>query len=177
MARNARIEIIDAIVTALLGIDGVGLVVRPGLLSDADAAAIGAVIADGKYAIELQIGHDEPENSGLSDTIGVERWKVPVGCYIHMPEPRPIVVFPDAEPRQKSYDELASEIHAAIYLLYRSPDKDPGRWEVSGVPLARGTSPMGGGGVYIDPDLATNVTEHAFEVSYAHTSGDPTQVR
>ena len=178
MATPVRTQIIDAIVAALQGVAGVGLVVRPGVRSQDGDAGIGQAVRSGEYAIELQLGHDEPENPGGADTIGVERWRMPVGCYIHLPEPPPFETpEPPGGPRQKSYDELASAISAAVYLLYRGASVDPGRWEVNGVPLARGTYPLGGGGVYIDPDLSTNVTEHAFEVSYAHTSGDPTQPR
>jgi hypothetical protein len=174
---TVREKIIDAVIAGLTGISGVGLVVPPGLRSENDAESIGAVVRGGQYAIELQVGHDEPEGD-ISDTMGVERWRLPVGCYIHMPEPPPTVTpDPPQEPYRKSYHALASEIGAAIYALYRSPSVDPGRWEVDGVPQARATSPLGGGGVYIDPDLATNVTEHAFEISYAHTSGDPTEPR
>jgi len=167
---TVRTRLLNAIVAAVGAVPNVGAVIRPGLTPEGLEEAVVAQTRGGKFAVEVLVAHDDPEGDA-SDTLTVQRWELPIGLYVHLPSPLPLR-SPDG-PERLSADEVASDIHAALYLLYMGPDTDPGRWVDADGPTARSTHPLGGGGVYIDDRMGTEVTEHAFVVHYAHQATDP----
>lgn len=166
---SVRTRILNAIVAAIEDISEVGVVVRPGLTPEDMAGVITEQITAGKCAVEMMVGHDDPEGDA-SDTFRVMRWEMPVGLAIHLPSPLPNRPSSD---EQYTADEYASLLHRAVYLLYMGPTTQPGRWPDAGGDTARHSFPLGGGGVYVDDVFGTNVTEHAFMVHYAHQATDP----
>jgi hypothetical protein len=148
----------------------VGLVLPPGARSEADDKAIARCITEGmdglgaKAAVEMAVGSDEAAETEASYAEMASFW---VSAYIHLPVPAVL----DSGDNPRTADDLAADYAGQVYVLYATDDG--GRWEDDQGVTARHTRRLGGGGVGVDPDLGTNVTEEAFEVTYAYRRGAP----
>jgi len=169
MSDTVRERILDAIVTA---IDAIDTPYAMGKIIDAadPAPDVAATFAAGELIAEITPQSDrtidaEGERSGW----GVEVFRFDVIVVVHVPES---LIAAAGKPRR----QVATEVHFALYGLYSAKDdpENAGTWGG----LALKTKALGGGG-YGFSALASDVlaVEHAFEVTYRYTWGDPEEAR
>lgn len=160
MAATVRERILAAVMAAVEGIDGVGLVVDAGR-RDQVAVAMGEVLAGGEYAIEMAALDDElliEASTTLHDAFAFE-----VLLVVHLPDG---LADEGSEPLQPY--QVAARVHAAVVRLYAGLDDAAGTWGGE----ALHTANLGGGGVGIS-ELGTVCTASVFRVSYRHLRTNP----
>lgn len=150
---TVRERIIDAIVTAIGGIGGIGAVIDAGRRDDGAGQEIVTALANETYAVELALLDDDRDEPGSSYQI--EAVRMQVVAIVHMP-----TVLPDGlQPYQ-----AAARIHELIRKLYAVD----GSWGG----LAVSTTNLGGGGVGIHEDMGTVCTASVFEIMYRYLLAD-----
>lgn len=171
IAATVKSRIVDEIIRRLSDDNDVGLVIKPGEMSE---ETISTHTAAGEFVVLLEVGDDEAEDGATNLSNGKIVAGFDVGVVIVFPSPLP----DDGTGHPRLPHVVAAAAHAWVQTLYATAELQQWTSPAPGsLAQAQRTDVIGGGGVFEDDALKLVCTESAFRVTYGYSRGDAASPR